>query len=166
MTGPAKNRSDAERAKRAEVELTDTLDPPWVGSEPCAAASKWRHSGRRPPDEKKPGLGVQPARALRALRWISNGTVSVEAGGFVAGAGDVFAVAATVEMRALGSQLEHAIRQVGEEVTIVGDEEQRPLEVAQRPDQHLLGPDVEVVRGLVQHQEIGRIVEHHRQNQP
>jgi len=51
-------------------------------------------------------------------------------------------------------------------VPVVRDEEHGPVELAERADEHLLGGDVEVVGRLVEHEEVGRVEEHHRQHQP
>ena len=90
----------------------------------------------------------------------------MEAGRFVAGARDVFRVAAVIAMNALGRQLQHAVGQRGEEAPVVRNEQHRALVLRQRRDQHLLGHQVEVVGRLVEHEEIRRIVKHDRHDQP
>ena len=50
-------------------------------------------------------------------------------------------------------------------MAVVADEEHGAFEPRQRLDQHLLGGDVEMVGGLVQHEEVRRIVEHQRHDE-
>jgi hypothetical protein len=47
----------------------------------------------------------------------------------------------------------------------VAHEDHRALEVLERRHQHLLGLEVEVVRGLVEDEEVRRIEEHAREHQ-
>jgi tripartite-type tricarboxylate transporter receptor subunit TctC len=74
----------------------------------------------------------------------------------LAGARDVFGVAAAVLVDAVGRQLQHAVGQRGQEVPVVRDEQHRALVLRQRRDQHLLGRHVEMVGRLVEHQEVRR----------
>src|SRR5262249_44096423 len=85
--------------------------------------------------------------------------------GFVAALADVLGVAAAVDARPLREELEDAVRERGEEMPIVRDEEHRPLVVAERLDEHLLRRHVEVVRRLVEHEEVRRIEEHLREDE-
>jgi hypothetical protein len=66
---------------------------------------------------------------------------------------------------AVGQKLENAVGEHRKEVAVVGDQQQRALEVREGADQHLLGREVEVVGGLVEHQEVRRVVEHARQHE-
>jgi hypothetical protein len=89
----------------------------------------------------------------------------VHAGGFVAGAGDILDVGARIEVRLglrprLASQFNDPIRQPPQERAVVRHEDHGALEVLQRSHQHLLGGKVEMVRGLIEDEEIGRVVEH------
>ena len=72
----------------------------------------------------------------------------------------VLGVPAAIDVHAVVGHLQHAVRERGEEATVVGDEEHRPLEAPERLDEHLLRGHVEVVGRLVQHEEVRRIVEH------
>ncbi|MCY1562009.1 hypothetical protein D9M68_993420 [compost metagenome] len=69
-------------------------------------------------------------------------------------------------MYAVRRQFQHAIGEGGEEVAVVADEQHRAFIGAQRLDQHFLGVDVEVVGRLVQHEEIRRVEQHDRHDQP
>jgi hypothetical protein len=70
-----------------------------------------------------------------------------------------------VHARTIGLELEHAIGERGQEAPVVRHQQQRALVVGERADQHLLGGEVEVVGGLVEHEEVGRVVEHARHHQ-
>src|SRR5450432_701903 len=123
----------------------------------CSAIGSCFYPESAPPARKK----HQPQDGPRREK----ATVLVEAGGFVAGAGYIFGVAAAVEVRAFRGQFQNAGGELGQEMTVVGDEEQGSFELAQRTDEHLLGADVQMVRRLVEDEKIGRVEEHHRQDQ-
>ncbi|MBU1306048.1 MAG: ATP-binding cassette domain-containing protein, partial [Alphaproteobacteria bacterium] len=55
---------------------------------------------------------------------------------FLAGAGDVFGVAAAILMHALGRQLQHAVAERGEEMPVVADEQHGAFILAERSNQH------------------------------
>ena len=58
---------------------------------------------------------------------------------------------------AFTAQLQDPVAQATEEHPVVGDEHHRALELAQGPDQHLLGREIEMIGRLVEHQEVRRI---------
>ena len=67
---------------------------------------------------------------------------------------------------ALPAQFEHAVAQPPQERAVVRHEQHRALEAGQGVEQHVLGGEVQVVGGLVEHQEIGRIQHHPRDHEP
>jgi hypothetical protein len=67
---------------------------------------------------------------------------------------------------ALAAELEHAIRQAAQEGAIVRDDSIVPSNSPSAGDQHLLGRQIEVVRRLVEDEEVRRIEEHAGHRQP
>src|SRR6185437_11274186 len=76
-----------------------------------------------------------------------------QARSLMAGARDIFGIAAAIAMDAVGRQLQHAIGERSQEMAVV------------RHEQHVLGGEVEVVGWLVEHEEIRWIVEHFRHHE-
>ena len=66
----------------------------------------------------------------------------------------------------LAAELENPVAEAAKERPVVRYEDHRAVEVAQRLDEHLLGRQVEVVRGLVEHEKVGRIEEHSSHHEP
>src|SRR5688572_10405648 len=92
------------------------------------------------------------------VRLKPDATSGMDSRRFVTGARDVLDVGAGIEMRlgvgaALTAELDHPVAQRSQESPVVRHEQHRPVEVLQRLDQHFLGEQVEVVGGLVEHQE-------------
>ena len=90
---------------------------------------------------------------------------------FVARARHVLDVRARVQVRlcvgtAFPAQLEHPVAQAAQEFPVVRYEQHGPLEITERFEQHFLGRKVEMVRRLVQHQEVRRIEQHARHDEP
>src|SRR5688572_18194522 len=95
---------------------------------------------------------------------------SVYTRSFVTGSRNVFDVGPLIEMRllldaGLPSQLDDAVAQRAKKGAIVRDEQHRAFEVLQRLDEHLLGEQIEMVRRLVEHQEVRRVEQHPRHHQ-
>src|SRR3954462_1414373 len=77
---------------------------------------------------------------------------------FVAAASDVLQVTAAIQVGTFRRQLEDPVRQLGQELAIVRDEEHRALVAGERPHHHVLGGHVEVVGRFVEDEEVGSIV--------
>src|ERR1017187_1524372 len=91
----------------------------------------------------------------------------VYAGGFVAQALHVLDVGTGVHHgvalgAAFAAEFQHARAQTAQEHAVVRHENHGPFEAFERLHQHLLGGEVEVIGGFVQHQEVGWVVEHAR----
>src|SRR4029453_13665035 len=83
---------------------------------------------------------------------------------------DVFDVRARIKMRlcfdtTLSAQLDDPIAETGKEGAGVRDEEHRPIEVFEGLDEHFLREKIQVVRGLVEDQEVGRVEQHSRNHE-
>ena len=78
----------------------------------------------------------------------------------------VLRITPAILVHPLRGQLQHTVREGRQEVAVVGDEEHGAFEVGQGGDQHFLGGHVQVVGGLVQHQQVGRIKQHLGHDQP
>src|SRR4051812_29743962 len=80
----------------------------------------------------------------------------------------IFDVGAGIEVRmripsALSAQFHDPAAETPQERTVVRHEEHASFEAVQRLHEHLLGGQIEMVGGLVENEEIGRVVEHPRQ---
>ena len=69
-------------------------------------------------------------------------------------------------MDAFPGELQYPVREPGEEVAIMRDEQHGALVVRERGDKHLFRREVEMVGRLVKDQEIWRIVEHQGHDEP
>src|SRR5438128_7891735 len=88
----------------------------------------------------------------------------------MAGTFDVLDVGAEVDVRlglgaAFAAQLQDAVAQASEELAIVRHEEHGAVEVLERLYQHLLRREIEMVRRLVEDEEIRWIEEHAREDE-
>ena len=72
-----------------------------------------------------------------------------------AAVGHVGAVIAAVGFQPVGAEFPNGLRHLVEEVTVVGNEQHRALILLQKAFQEGHGLNVEVVGGLVQHQQVG-----------
>src|SRR5687768_1244678 len=95
----------------------------------------------------------------------------VDTRGLAAGARHVLDVRPWIQMRlslnaALAAKLQHAIAQRPEEFSIVRHEQHRPFVVLQRVDEHFLREEIEVVRRLVEDEEVWRIEQHSCDDEP
>src|SRR5258708_12948355 len=98
------------------------------------------------------GVGSHPTPNLRMHSWR-----------FVAAVADVLDVRASEHAwggAALFGELEHAVGEAAQEHAVVRDEEHRPFEIMKRLDEHLFRGQVEMVRRLVEHEEVWRIEQH------
>ena len=90
---------------------------------------------------------------------------------FVSGAGNVVCVRAGIKVglgirAAFSTKFQDAIAETSQERAVVRNEKHRAVEVFERVDKHFLRCDVEVIRRLIQHQEIRRIQQHPGHHQP
>src|ERR1035441_4381302 len=112
------------------------------------------------------GAGAQAARRRTNVK--KSARISrVYARRFVPQALDVFDVGTGVHHgialgAAFAAQFEHARAQAAQEHAVVRHENHGSFEALERIHQHLLGGQVQVIGGLVQHQKVGRVVEHAR----
>src|SRR5690349_17260420 len=88
----------------------------------------------------------------------------------VSGTRHVLDVRPRIEMRldvdaALAPQLDDPVAQRAQERAVMRDEEHRAVEILERLDQHFLGEEIEMVRRLVEHEEIRRVEQHPRDHQ-
>ena len=66
---------------------------------------------------------------------------------------------------AFAAQFKDTVAQATQERAVVRHEQHRPLEVAERLEQHFLRGEIEVVRRLVEHQEVRRVEQHARHDE-
>src|ERR1035437_10167002 len=112
------------------------------------------------------GAGAHPTSSTAHVRS-SVRMSGVYAGRLVAQALHVFDVGTGIHhgialRAAFAAQFQHARAQAAQEHAVVRDENHRPFEPLERLHQHLLGGQVQVIGGFVQHQEVRRVVEHTR----
>src|SRR3546814_3779064 len=103
---------------------------------------------------------------MRISDWSSDVCSSDLTRRFLAGTLDIFRITAAILVDAVRRQFQHAIGQRRQEMPVMRDEKHRALVRRQRPDQHFLCVEVEVVRRLVEHEEIRRVEQHGRHYQP
>src|SRR5438132_8890001 len=85
-----------------------------------------------PARTEKEALSIPRRRPYRLVSSRASMTTSISGSGrFVPRSGDVLGVPAAIDVRALRSQLQHAVRQLGKEVAVVRDEQEGALEPAQ-----------------------------------
>ena len=100
-------------------------------------------------EQKSPAsLQIDPRRLMSKLLDILNVRPRINSG---------IAVRA-----ALAAQFQDPRPQPAQEYAVVRHENHGAFEVFERLHKHLLGSHIQVIGGLVEHQEIGRIVEHPR----
>src|SRR5262245_18954130 len=133
------------------------------------------HAGRGPAKASKDAeaIGEDYAAVSNQLRKSSRtpSHLRVNARSFAAGARHVVYVGPWIQMRlslnaALAAKFQHAIAQRPKECPIVRHEQHRPFVVFQRVDEHVLRKEIEVVRGLVEDEEVRRIEQHPRDDEP
>ena len=73
--------------------------------------------------------------------------------------GHIFRVATAELMNAVGRQFQYPVRERGQEVAVMRNEQHGALEFRQRLDQHLLRRHVQMVRRLIENQEVRRVVQ-------
>ena len=86
-------------------------------------------------------------------------------------ANDVFIIGSRVGMRlrfrsGFASKLQDSIAEASQEISVVGDEQHRAIEILECPDEHFLRRQIQVVCRLVQDQKIRRVHQQSRHDQP
>ncbi len=89
----------------------------------------------------------------------------IDPGRLVAERLDVFNIRPGINARLairtrFAAKLQYSRSQAAQERAVVGNKNHRPFKAFQRFDEHLLSGKVKVIGGLIEHQEVRRVVQH------